>query len=364
MTTFIAGFGEYFLILSKMRYKLTIIFMVVLVALCSCAPQKAYIDRSVSGMILWPGPPEPPRIKYKWSVSMIATTVEGKRGLYDFLVGDVEGDVSDPRTSNVLMRPFGVFADQKEKLYIADAGAYRVTVIDLKTSDVFNITSAKDEEFLAPVGVVADSAGRIYVSDAVLSKVFVFGESGKYLFNFEGAFKRPTGMAIDSRTSRIYVSDTLENTVYIYSLDGKRLGNIGQMGSTEGNLNLPTHLFVDKHGLLYVMDAMNFRVQIFNSEGLYIGAIGSLGDAYHNLDKPKGVAVDSEGNIYVVDSIKDTVKIFDKEGNLLLFFGNSGFDYGDFWLPSGIFIDDKDMIYVADTYNMRIQAFQFVGKVK
>ncbi len=347
-----------------MRYKLPIILIVVLIAFCSCAPQKAYIDRSVSGLIIWPGPPEPPRIKYMWSISMISSTLEGRRGLYDFLVGDIAEDVSDPRTSNVLMRPFGLFVDHKEKLYIADSGAYRITVIDLNTADVLNITDVKGDDLLAPVGVVSDLSGRIYVSDAALAKVFVFDESGKYLFSFEGSFKRPTGLAINTLISKIYVSDTLENTIYIYSLDGKRLASIGQSGSTEGRLNFPTHLFVDREGLLYVTDSMNFRIQVFNHDGTALKSIGSLGDAYNNLDKPKGVAVDGEANIYVVDSIKDTVKIFSSEGDLLLFFGDTGFDYGDFWLPSGIFIDGKDMIYVADTYNMRVQAFQRMRGMK
>lgn len=332
----------------------------VSIMVSSCAPSKAYIDRGAMGQIIWPGPPEKPRIKYMWSVTQVSGTEEGRRGLADFILGDVEGDVTDPRTSNVLMRPYGVFVDSKEKLYITDPGAYRVTVIDLKTADVLNISEAKDEEFLSPIGVVADMSGRIYISDSVLRKVFIFDENGKYLLRFEGDFKRPTCMAIDTKNSKIYISDTLEHKIYIYSLGGKRTGSIGQPGSLSGEFNFPTHLFVDRDGFLYVTDAMNFRIQIFSPDGKFIVTVGELGDAPGNLDKPKGVAVDTYGNIYVVDSIKDTVKIFDRQGNLLLFFGDKGRNYGDFYLPSGIFIDSKNMIYIADTYNMRVQAFQLI----
>lgn len=346
-----------------MRYikKMLYAILFTLILTTGCAPSKAFIDKSAMGQIIWPGHPEKPRIKYMWSITQVSGTEEGRRGLADFILGDVEGDVTDPRTSNVLMRPYGVFVDSNEKLYITDPGAYRVTVIDLKTADVRNISEAKDEEFLSPIGIVADMSGRIYISDSELGKVFVFDEKGKFLFRFEGDFKRPTCMAIDTKGSKIYISDTLEHKIYIYSLDGKRTGSIGQIGSLSGEFNFPTHLFVDSDGLLYVTDAMNFRVQVFSPDGRFLNSISSLGDAYGNLDKPKGVAVDTYGNIYVVDSIKDTVKIFDRHGNLLLFFGDKGRKYGDFYLPSGIFIDNKNIIYIADTYNMRVQAFQFIG---
>jgi DNA-binding beta-propeller fold protein YncE len=331
-----------------------------IVLLAGCAPSKAFIDKSAMGGIYWPGPPEKPRIKYMWSISLLSAGPEGRRSLADLLTGSTREDVTDPRTSNVLMRPYSVFVDAKERLCVADPGGLRVTVIDLATADVFNITEAGKEQLASPVGVVSDAAGRIFVSDSELGKVFVFDRKGKYLYRFQGDFKRPTCLAIDNERSRVYVSDTLSHEIFIYDLDGKRLGSIGRRGSLPGEFNFPTHLFVDRNGLLYVTDAMNFRVEIFGPDGKFIGTVGRLGDARADLDKPKGVAADSEGHIYVVDSIHDTVKIYDRNGNLLLFFGEKGTRIGSLWLPSGIYIDRNDMIYVADTYNMRIQAFQFL----
>lgn len=333
----------------------------LLSGLTACAPPRAFIDKSAMGQIVWPGHPEKPRVQYLWNINKIASAGEdGKKGFVDVALGEVSGDVSDPGTSNTLMRPYGVFVDSNEKLYVTDPGAFRVTIIDIKTAKVINIYGTGKDGFLSPIGVVADNGGRIYISDSGLKKVFVFDEKGDYLFQFEGEFKRPTGMAIDIKSSRIYLSDTLEHKVYLYSLEGKRLGSLGKPGSMTGEFNFPTHLFVDKDGFLYVTDAMNFRVQIFNPEGTFVGKVGSPNDAYSDLDKPKGVAVDTRGNIYVVDSIQDTVKIFDRDSSLLLSFGQKGFIYGNLYLPSGIFIDQKNIIYVADTYNMRVQAFQFL----
>jgi DNA-binding beta-propeller fold protein YncE len=340
---------------------LVLVSLFTLFFITGCAPSKAFVDRSMMGSIVWPGPPEQPRIKFMWVLSQLSTEVEGRRGLLDFVAGDVREDVTDPKTSNVLIRPYGVFADSKEKLYVADPGAARVSIIDLKTAEVLNVLGAEKTDLSSPVGVVADPEGRVFVSDSELKKVVVFNDKGKFLYAFEGDFKRPSCLAIDTKTSRVYVSDTLEHKIFVYSAEGKRIGSIGHFGSGPGEFNFPTHLFVDSNSLLYVTDTMNFRVQIFDGNGTLLRTFGTLGDAEGNLEKPKGLAVDTEGHIYVVDSIKDTVKIFDREGNLLLFFGDRGSNYGDFWLPSGIFIDNKNTIYVADTYNMRIQAFQFIG---
>ncbi len=330
------------------------------VFMAGCASSKAFTDKSAMGGIYWPGPPERPRIKYIWNISLLTSGPEGRRSFADLLTGGTREDVTDPRTSNVLMRPFSLFLDTKDRLYVADPGGYRVTVIDLNTADVFNITEADKEELASPVGIVADQVGRIFVSDSQLGKVFVFDRKGNYLYRFEGDFMRPTCLAIDTLRSRIYVSDSVAHVIFIYDPDGKRLGSIGRRGSQPGEFNFPTHLFVDANGILYVTDAMNFRVQIFGPEGNFIGTVGGLGDALSDLAKPKGVAADSEGHIYVIDSINDTVKIYDRNGRLLLFFGEKGTGIGSFWLPSGIFIDRNDMVYVADTYNMRVQAFQFL----
>ncbi len=322
----------------------------------SCTTQRAVIDRSAMDRILWPGPPERPRISYLWSISLLSGS-EGSRASR-FLGGD--DDATDPKTSERLLRPYSIFVDEQGVLYITDPGAYRITIIDPKSGDARNILDAGKQEFLSPIGIVAFH-GKAYVSDSSWNKVFIFDAEGKLTGEFQGEFKRPTSLALDRSRGRIYVSDTLAHVIYRYDLEGKRLGALGRNGSEAGEFNFPTHIWIDKTGRLYVTDAMNFRIQIFSPDGIYEGSVGKLGDAYGDLEKPKGVAVDSEGNIYVVDSIKDMVKIFSREGKLLLFFGQQGRDFGQFWLPSGIFIDDKDQIYVADTYNGRVQVFRYLG---
>lgn len=341
----------------KMRFLMIPLLFFSFVA---CAPSKAIIDTTAMDRIIWPGPPEKPRIKYQWSLSIVSGSEGGD--VFEVLAGGRE-DFSDPRTSNRLLRPYGLFVDENERLYIADPGAYRLTVIDLKNREVMNITEAGDEEFLYPIGVIAYK-GRIYLSDSMLRKVFIFDERGKKIGEFSGRLERPTGLAINRSKGMIYVTDTLSHRIYIYDLDGKQLAGFGNNGDGKGEFNFPTHIWVDNHGTLYVNDSMNFRIQMLDPEGRFMGMFGSPGDWYGDLDKPKGIATDSDGNIYVVDSIKDMIKIFNREGKLLLFFGQNGTNYGEFWLPSGIFIDSKNNIYVSDTYNGRIQVFRYIKEAE
>lgn len=330
-------------------------------ALVSCAPAyRAQLDAAASGGIVWPGSPEKPRIKYLWSLSNVAAGPSGERNT-DYLDIIAGGGANDPQTADTLLRPQGIYVDEK-RYYIADPGAARLTVIDRKTMDVLQIAEAGGGESLSyPRGVAADSSGTIYLSDSELKKVMAYRPDGKFLLDFEGGFLRPEGLAIDRGRGVLYVVDTDAHTVYIYGTDGKRRGAIGRRGEGPGEFYYPTYAAVDKDGNVYVTDFLNFRVQKFSPDGKFLNAIGRLGDSYDTLDKPKGVAVDTEGHIYIVDGAGNTVKIFDQEGRLLLFFGEKGERYGDFYLPAGIFIDDSNVIYVADMLNRRIQAFQFLG---
>lgn len=318
---------------------------------CASAP-KALVDYTLSEGIIWPGPPEKPRIKYLWSLHIVS----GSDRLLDVLAGHDAAEADEA----MLQRPHGLFVSG-DTMYITDPGAFRVSVIDLKTNKSFNIERADRIPLLSPIGIVVDPEGRIYVSDADLARVAVFNAKGKFIRFLGGEFKRPTGLALNTERKLLYVADTWAHTVYVYDLDGGRLRSIGQRGEGMGKMNYPTHIAIDRDGYLYVSDTLNFKVQIFTPTGAFLTEFGLVGDTYDTFDKIKGIAVDTGGHIYVVDSAQDMVKIYDRSGTLLLFFGQKGHFYGDFYLPAGIFIDDNDRIYVSDGLNRRIQAFQFLG---
>ncbi len=350
--------GRWFMRHRKPAFLLGSIFCVLIaLSTASCAPlYKANIDMTASEGIIWPGPPEKPKIKYLWSIYSLTPEMS----LVDFIAGG--GVPSDLKTSPTLLRPYGVYFEN-DRLYVTDPGAMRVTVVNVKTKDVLQIGVDGKGELMYPIGIVADKTGNIYVTDSEAGKVNVYNQDGKFIKNFSGVkFKRPTGIAYDKERDMIYIVDTAEHKVYGLGADGSVKMSLDKRGEGDGEFNYPTHVSVDKDGGICVSDTLNFRIQCFDKDGKFAFKVGEAGDSFDSLTMPKGMTFDSDGNIYVVDSGQDMVKIFNRDGKLLLFFGEKGWERGMFWIPAGIFIDKDDRIYLADTFNQRVQVFQFLGE--
>jgi sugar lactone lactonase YvrE len=342
-----------------MKFRHTLLY-IILILFCGCATSELAIQDSEFKIqepnLVWPSPPQTPRIKYIGSISGpsdIGVKKSWLRKAMDAILGKEEA-------IEMLLRPYGVFAEP-ERIYVTDPGFHILHVFDLREKKYFKITKAEKEGFISPIGVSVDKNGEIYLSDSILKRVFVFDKGGKYLggIGSDELLLRPAGIAIDEE--RLYVVDTHGHKIIVFSKkDGSFLFSFGKNGIQKGDFNYPTNIFIDKDGLLYITDSMNFRVQIFDRDGKFVSAFGRHGDGSGDFSKPKGIAVDSEGHIYVADAHFDNVQIFDREGRLLLGFGRTGRGRGEMILPAGIFIDNEDRIYVADSYNRRVKIFQFL----
>lgn len=315
-----------------------------------CAGRKPEAD------LIWPPPPETPRIKFVGAISS-ARDVE-RPSLLDRFKAVLFG----PSPVVNLAKPYGVFASPNGRLYVADTGWRRVMVFDFPESRFFMIGVDGPGALVKPLGVATDRSGRVYVTDTEIRRCFVYDPDGKFLFGIGdmNRFEQPVGIAINDELRRLYVSDTRRHKVVVFDLEGTFLFEFGQRGTEDGEFNFPSNLFVDRQGKLYVTD-LNFRVQIFDADGKFLSKFGSVGTGFGQFSMPKGIGVDSQGHIYVVDARFSNVQIFNPEGRLLLFFGELGSRRGEFYLPAGLYVDDQDRIYVADQYNKRIDIFQYVG---
>lgn len=307
--------------------------------------------------IVWPKPPEIPRIRYLNSISRPEELRirEGVfRGFFGYLLG---------KTGRSMVAPYGVEADSSGRLYVVDRF--------LKTVHVFDVPGGKYHTFpskgailVSPIDMaIEDERGFIYVTDSKEGVVKVFEDRGKKHVGEigRGVLERPTGIAINERTSELLVVDTLSANILRYEIGSHRLkGMFGGNGTEEGKFHYPTNISVARDGTILVSDSLNFRVQVFSPEGKFLRSFGRAGDGPGYFSRPRGVAADSDGNIYAVDGLFDNVQVFDREGRLLMVFGGPGHGYGEFWLPTGIFIDRNDTIYVSDSYNQRVQVFQYL----
>lgn len=306
--------------------------------------------------IVWPEPPDEPKIKY----------VRAYRGSADFSGGGIAADILlGGEAGQMLKKPMGVFVGNDSKIYVTDTASSDVFVFDQKKSKMTTLGNMGAKVFYKPIGVTADTDGRIFVTDSQIDKVAVLDSNAGVLgyLQPDEPFKQPSGIIADSINRKLYVTDTHTHSIRVFDLDSlKNTGTIGKRGKEEGDFNFPSHLGMDKKGNLYVVDTMNGRIQIFDKAGKFIRAFGQFGDAPGMFARPKGVGVDSEGHIYVVDAAFNNVQIFNDEGQVLLAFSSYGSDRAQMILPAGMVIDHDDFIYVVDSWNRRINIFEYLGE--
>ena len=308
--------------------------------------------------LVWPLPPETPRIRYVTAYHGITDFKKAGGGWKSLLIGP---DTDKPSTQ--LMKPYGIAVARDGRVFVTDTAARRVFVFDAHAKTVSFIGEKGPIKIVKPIGVAIDAADTVFVADATLKRVVGYRPDGTVAIaiGHEGELENPSGLAIDRARGLLYVADAKKHQVLCYSsADGAFVRAIGKRGTENGEFNFPTNLSVDRGGRLYVTDTLNFRVQIFDEAGAFVAAIGTQGDGPGHLNRAKGVGVDSEGHVYIADTSFNNFQIFDADGSILLFVGTTGEGPGEFLLPAGLFVDDEDRIYVADQGNARVQVFQRV----
>ncbi|WP_457643091.1 SMP-30/gluconolactonase/LRE family protein [Persephonella sp.] len=309
--------------------------------------------------LVWPLPPEQPKIKWV-SVIRASEDLQEEKSFFAKLA-----DLLFGKEKKKIVKPTGSFV-KGNKLYFTDTGAKALFIFNTRKKSIKIIDHIDNYALSSPVDVVVDKKGKIYISDSVLGTVFITNEDGDYLGKIGGgAIIRPTGLSIDEKRDYLYITDTVGCKIYVISLKDKKLvRKIGRPGTKEGEFNRPTYTAVDSEGNLYVADSMNARIQIFDKEGRFIRMFGTRGTTIGTFANPRGIALDSDGNIYVTDTLLSAVQIFNKKGDLLLVFGHYGTQNGEFAYPIDVSISKSDYIYISDSYNMRIQVFKYLKEVQ
>lgn len=334
---------------------LILLVLILFAGVYGCFKQAVETDRQLPD-IIWPKPPNVPRIRFVNSISG-PEDLNIKQGavmrFFSFLKGAEE---------RALVAPYGIETDRDGRIYVIDTFDKHIHVFDPENGEYYRFPQ-NETSFISPIDIAISKNGAVFVTDSKEAVIRVFKKQGKeYIKEIgRGVLNRPTGIAVNEKTGELLVVDTLSSEIIRYDLESHKMkGIIGRGGNDAGLFHYPTNIFVSGDGHIFVSDSLNFRIQIFTPEWDFLYSFGRAGDGPGFFSRPKGVAVDSEGNIYVVDALFDNVQVFDKQGRLLMDFGGPGHGYGEFWLPSGIFIDNNDMIYISDSYNKRVQVFQYM----
>lgn len=307
--------------------------------------------------LVWPPPPEVPRIRYLRSLSGPADFRKEDKpsSALRWLLGDDQQDIP-------LLTPFAVAHDDFGCLWVADSGARMLYRFDLNRGELDYIQESNGVRLITPCGVAVDNSNkRVFVADAELAKVLVFDLKGQLISQWappEG-FKRPAGLALDSM-GRLYVADVLAGQIIIFDPSGDLAGRRGSRVNGDGLFNRPITVAIGPQGELLVNESMAFRLEVQNAQGELLGTIGRLGDGPGTFARPRGVAISPQGHVFVSDAAFDNIQVFDLTGRLLMHFGSTGAGAGRFNLPAGLFLDHEGRLFVADSYNHRVQVFQFM----
>jgi sugar lactone lactonase YvrE len=237
-------------------------------------------------------------------------------------------------------------------------------------------------QFDACVGIAIGKNDEIYTAEFRNERVQRFTSEGRFLGMFP-VKPHAGGLAVD-REGNVYVAHWNSNKVAAYSPTGELLREWGQMGTADGEFQLPGSIAYGPDGLLYVPDQGNSRVQKFTREGKFAGKWGTLGKEPGQFGGdlapggrfagPQFVAFDAAGNVYTTDAALDRVQKFTPEGKLLALWGSESSEPGGFGPPPpnkdgtpgmggpiALCVDPQDHVWVSATNN-RVQQFAGDGK--
>ena len=312
--------------------------------------------------LVWPLPPEKPRIKFITSLANNLDVEPPKQK------GWLQKLIDEDSTPNVIgmKQPSGVAVDSKERIYVADTLGEAVFVFDLQNKSLAMLGTEPTGRLTSPFGIAIDSQDNVYVSDVKQKQVIIYDPDWhvKAMVHVVGGQEllNPVGLALDEERRRLIIVDSHAHRVVVADMDHPDHGTFfGKRGDDDDNFNFPVYAAVDKAGRIYVTSTLGFSVKVFDKDLKFVRTLGRHGDGVGMFDRPKGIALDTEGHLYVVDASFSNFQIFNPDGRVLLYVGALGQSPGFFQVPSAIFVDRKNRIYVSDSANKRIQMFQFLG---
>jgi sugar lactone lactonase YvrE len=221
----------------------------------------------------------------------------------------------------ILVDPYAVAVDDREDIYVADRGLNAVVVFDalVNNNGAYKVNGTLGgalAQFNEPRGIVTDSLTRAYVAEAGNFRVQVLEVAGselRELYAFGASdppapsMSAPDGVALDT-AGRIYVSENLAapgGLIALYSPQGTSPVQVVPGGTATGQVSSPRGLELDQVNRLLVADSGNNRVSLFNpadTGAAHVDSIGSPGTGDSQFDGPASVSLAPGAMLYVGDN--------------------------------------------------------------
>jgi len=299
----------------------------------------------------------------------------------DFLFSTVY--VSPGRT---FQAPAGVFFDVKrQEIYVADAGAHEIVILDATGRPSFQFTHYVDDRTKKgrrregePKSVAVTEAGEILVVDSLADYVDVLDYRGRQLsriypadlLGLDRAKVRPVEVAVGPDDKVYLAVGGDEAAVLVLNNRYELVQKIGKRGTGQGEFLAISGLWVDKNGRVYTADAQRGTlpehkgahcIQVFASDGSLALSFGVHDVGPGTFSVPSGITVDGKGYIWTIDSARHSISVFDATGKQIYRAGGYGNRAGDVMFPSGIATDGANRLFVVERVGRRLQGFKIIG---
>jgi sugar lactone lactonase YvrE len=275
--------------------------------------------------------------------------------------------------SNQLNTPHGIYVDDDNQcIYIADSLNHRI--VEWKSgAKMGQVVAGRNgggnrmDQLNYPTDVIVDKKNdSLIICDSQNSRVVRWsrrnGTKGQMIISSIDCY----GVTMDNNGD-LYVSDRIKNEVRRWKI-GETNGTIVAGGNGKGNelnqLDLPSHLFVDKDHSVYVSDYYNHRVMKWvkgAKEGIVVAGGQGEGDSLTQLSSSRGVIVDHLGNVYVADTHNNRIMCWSKgskEGRVIVGGNGYGSQPNQLSNPKDLSFDRQGHLYVVSYGNARVQKFE------
>ncbi|CAF3061609.1 unnamed protein product [Rotaria socialis] len=283
----------------------------------------------------------------------------------------VAGSSGQDRGVDQLNKPYGLYVDDDQTVFIADTWNHRI--VEWKSGATSGQVVAggngpgnQPNQLNRPVDVIVDKeTDSLIICSRGNQRVVKWSRRSRKTGETIIENIDCLGLIMDDQGS-LYVSNWEKHEVRRYRV-GETNGTVVAGGNKAGDrfnqLINPTYVFVDRDHSVYVSDYYNHRVMKWIAdakEGIVVAGGRGQGSSLTQLSHPRGVFVDPLGRVYVADSWNHRVMRWCSgatQGTLIAGGNDRGKQANQLVYPIGLSFDRYGSLYVADCDNNRVQRF-------
>lgn len=211
--------------------------------------------------------------------------------------------------------PLGIAVDGAGRVYVSTMGLNKIMVFSQAGRFLREFRLGDDAVNDLPIKLrikdnrlYATASGRVVVMDLNGKVLRKWGELGKGL----GRFAYPNGLDVDA-DGKIFVSDSNNSRIQIFNQKGRLIGAKGKppknMRDAGRMFGLNLGLAIDEAGRVFVVDAFNSSIRVFDKDGEDLGELGQDGSHEGQLHVPSGLTHVAGDRFLVADKWNNRVQM-------------------------------------------------------